>query len=351
VSPSIALSVLGLVGIALFVWLTLPVVLGLLIGTLIAFTVELPYRHLAARWGRPALAAVVCTAGTAILFFVAMACLGYLLVSRGVVMAGAAQVTFAPGGDGWAFVQQIAHRVGIEQVSPEGITAQIVAAAGGIATSVAEIGARIASASFRILLAGIFAVMATHFILLHWRATTARIEALLPLEPRHTRALLEEFQRAGRSVLLGTILTGLAQGLLAGIGYWVTGVPQAAFFGALTAVASLLPAVGTALVWVPAGLYLFLTGHPTAGAAELVYGALVVVFVSDYVIRPSLVRDAHGTPALLTFVALFGGVEVMGLAGLIVGPVVMSVALAMLRIYEAEALRLRSHAVPPSHAR
>ena len=76
-----------------------------------------------------------------------------------------------------------------------------------------------------------------------------------------------------------------------------------------------------------------------------------MVFVSDYVIRPSLVRDAHGTPALLTFVALFGGVEVMGLAGLIVGPVVMSVALAMLRIYEVEALRLRNNAVPPSHAR
>jgi predicted PurR-regulated permease PerM len=351
VSPSIALSVLGLVGIALFLWLTLPVALGLLLGMLIAFTVESPYRRLAARWGRPTLAAMVCAAGTAILFFVAMGCLGYLLVSRGVVMAGAAQVAFAPGGGGWEFVQGIAHRVGIEEISPESLTDRIVAAAGEIATSVAEIGARIARASFRILLGGIFAVMAIHFVLRHWHAITARIEALLPLETRHTRALLEEFQRAGRSVLLGTILTGLAQGLLAGVGYWLTGVPQAAFFGALTAVASLMPAVGTVLVWVPAGVYLILIGHPTAGVAELIYGALVVVFVSDYVIRPRLVRDAHGTPALLTFVGLFGGLEVMGLAGLIVGPVVMSVALAMLRIYEAEALRLRDNASTPSQAR
>jgi predicted PurR-regulated permease PerM len=351
VSPRVALSVLGLVGLLLFLWLTLPVALGLLIGMLIAFTVDAPYRRLAAHWGRPALAAAACTVGTALLFFVTMACLGYLLVSRGVVMAGAAQVAFAPGGGGWEFVQGVAHRVGIEEISPEDITGRIVAAAGEIAASVADIGARIAKASFRILLGGIFAVMATHFVLLHWDATTARIEALLPLETRHTRALLEEFQRAGRSVLLGTIFTGLAQGLLAGVGYWLTGVPQAAFFGALTAVASLVPAVGTALVWVPAGLYLILTGHPTAGVAELIYGALVVVFVSDYVIRPNLVRDAHGTPALLTFVALFGGLEVMGLAGLIVGPVVMSVALAMLRIYEAEALRLRDNASTPSQAR
>jgi len=351
VTPSVAVSVVGLAGLLLFLWLTLPVALGLLIGMLIAFTVEAPYRRLAARWGRPTLAAMVCTGGTAILFFVAMGWLGYLLVSRGVVMAGAAQVAFAPGGGGWEFVQGIAHRVGIQEISLEDITSRIVAAAGEIATSVAEIGARIAKASFRILLGGIFAVMAIYFVLLHWRATTARIEALLPLEPRHTRALLEEFHRAGRSVLLGTIFTGLAQGLLAGVGYWLTGVPQAAFFGALTAVASLVPAVGTALVWVPAGLYLILTGHPTAGVAELIYSALVVVFVSDYVIRPSLVRDAHGTPALLTFVALFGGLEVMGLAGLIVGPVVMSVALAMLRIYEAEAPRLRNNAGPPAQAR
>jgi predicted PurR-regulated permease PerM len=336
VSPSAAVSVLGLAGLLLLLWLTLPVALGLLIGTLIAFTVEAPYQRLAAHWGRPALAAAVCTVGTAILFFVTIAYLGYLLVSRGAVMAGAAQQAFGPGGGGWEFVQGIAHRVGIEEISPEDITSRIVAAAGEIATSVAEIGARIAKASFRILLGSIFAVMTIYFVLRHWRATTARIEALLPLEPRHTRALLDEFQRAGRSVLLGTILTGLAQGLLAGIGYWITGVPQAAFFGALTAVASLVPAVGTTLVWVPAGLYLFFTGHPTAAVAQLLYGALVVVFVSDYVIRPSLVRDAHGTPALLTFVALFGGLEVMGLAGLIVGPVVMSVALAMLRIYEGE---------------
>jgi predicted PurR-regulated permease PerM len=351
VSPRTALAVLALVGVALFLWLALPVGLGLLLGTLIAFTVESPYRRLTARWGRPALAAIVCTAGTAILFCVTIACLGYLLVSRGVEMARAAQVEFAPGGRGWAFVQQIAHRLGIEEITPEHITSRIGAAAEEIASSVAEVGAVIASASFRILLGVIFAVMTTHFVLRHWHATTARIEAVLPLEARHTRALLEEFQRTGRSVLLGTIFTGLAQGLLAGIGYWITGVPQAAFFGALTALASLLPVVGTALVWVPAGIYLVLTGHATAGVVELIYGALVVIFVSDYVIRPNLVRDAHGTPALLTFVALFGGVEAMGLAGLIVGPVVMSLALAMLRIYEVEARRIRNNAIPPQQAR
>src|SRR5262249_56081767 len=132
-----------------------------LIGMLIAFTVEAPYRRLAAHWGRPALAAAACTAGTAILFFVTMASLGYLLVSRGVVMAGAPQVAFAPGGGGWEFVQEIAHRVGIAQISLEDATGRIVDAAGEIAKSGAGLRARIASAPFRIRLGGLCTALAT----------------------------------------------------------------------------------------------------------------------------------------------------------------------------------------------
>ena len=97
-----------------------------------------------------------------------------------------------------------------------------------------------------------------------------------------------------------------------------------------------MPAVGTLLVWVPAGLYLIATGHPTMGVVLLAWGALVIVGVSDYVIRPRLVGD-ETMPALLVFLALFGGVEVLGLRGLIIGPVVMALAVAVLRLYAREA--------------
>ena len=231
------------------------------------------------------------------------------------------------------------HSVGISRIDPETITTRLGEAAGEVAKRAAEIAGALASVSANLLLGLFFAVMAMHFFLRHWRATATRLEAILPLDPRHTRALLQEFRHVGRAVLLGTVLTGLAQGALAGVGYWITGLPQPAFFGALTAVASLIPAVGTLLIWVPAGAYLMLTEHFTAGVIELAWGALVVVGVSDYVIRPRLVGDPEGTPAVLTFVALFGGVELMGLSGLIIGPVVMSLALAALRIYEGEVAR------------
>ena len=104
------------------------------------------------------------------------------------------------------------------------------------------------------------------------------------------------------------MLTGLAQGLFAAVGYRIAGVPEPAFFGAATAVASLLPGVGTMLVWVPAGIFLLATGHPGGGVLELIWERLVVVGVSDYVIRPRLVGRGGTMPAMLTFAALFGGV-------------------------------------------
>jgi predicted PurR-regulated permease PerM len=162
---------------------------------------------------------------------------------------------------------------------------------------------------------------------------------MLPLRPRYTRDLLEEFRRVGRTTLLGTVATGLAQGGLAGLGYFVTGVPEPAFFGAATALASLIPAVGTCFVWVPAGIFLIATGHPGMGALQLTWGTLVVVGASDYLIRPALVGRHSTMPALLTFAALFGGVEAFGLIGLILGPLVMALSFSTLRMFAHDAAK------------
>jgi predicted PurR-regulated permease PerM len=318
------------------IWLAMPVSVGLLLGSLIAFAVEPYHAWLSRQWRRPALAAIVCVSVTMLVIIALLGWLGYLLVVRGIEMARAAQTLFAPDGPVREFVAKVAARFGIEDVGPETIMGKIGEAAGQLFSHAASIGGALASASIGALLGLFFGGLAMYATLRYWPVITAGLEANLPLDPHHTSALLEEYRRVGRGVLLGTVLTGLAQGLLAGIGYWATGVPQAAFFGALTAVASLLPGVGTLLVWVPAGVYLIFTGHTVAGVAELIYGAVVVVGVSDSILRPYLVGDSESTPVILTFIALFGGLELMGLIGLIVGPIVMSLAIAALRIYAAE---------------
>jgi len=186
------------------------------------------------------------------------------------------------------------------------------------------------------LLGLFFALLTMHVILQHWPRIVELLEDVSPLRREYTRALLEEFRRVGRTTLSGTVLTGLIQGVLAALGFWLCGVPRPLFLGIATALASLVPAIGTLLVWVPAGLYLFAASHPAAAVGMLAWGAAVVVGFSDYVIRPRLVSD-EGMPAILTFLALFGGLEVLGLAGLVAGPMIMALAVSVLRLYAREA--------------
>jgi predicted PurR-regulated permease PerM len=196
--------------------------------------------------------------------------------------------------------------------------------------------ASVASRTASLLLGIFFALLAMHVMQHHWPRIVSTLEKVSPLPGQYTRALLEEFRRVGRIALSGTVATGLVQGLLAGVGFWITGVPKPVFLGIATAIASLVPVFGTPLVWVPAGLYLFAIGHPTMAGILLLWGALLVVGFSDYVIRPRLVGE-EGMPPILTFLSLFGGLETMGLAGLIAGPVIMALAVSVLRLYAREA--------------
>ena len=337
-----ALGIAAIAAIAAIVWGARPVGIGILLGMLIAFSLQPIYERIVRRTGRPALIALGCVIVSAAGMLVVMVGLSSLFIARGLVLVGSLIAALAPGGALRELAQRLSAHLGKLHVEPVEITAKLHDAAASLASRAAGIAATVATTTLDLVLLLFFGMMTLSFILRHWTAIVLRAEDMLPLRPRYTRALLSEFKRVGRTTLLGTVLTGLAQGVLAALGYWWTGVPEAAFFGAATAVLSLVPAVGTMLVWVPAGLFLLGTGHPVMGVLQLCWGALVVVGVSDYVIRPRLVGGDGTMPALLTFTALFGGVQVFGLAGLVLGPLMMSVSFAVLRLFAQESAERRA---------
>jgi predicted PurR-regulated permease PerM len=175
-----------------------------------------------------------------------------------------------------------------------------------------------------------------YYVLIEWPSIPVRLERVLPLDPHHTRSLVLEFREIGRSALVGTMVTAIFQGVLASIGFVISDLPHAVTFGLCTAIASFVPVVGTALVWVPVALYFVSTGQVSHAALQAAWGLLLVVGVGDYVLRPRLVgRNGKGQP-LLMLVAALGGIQIFGLAGIVVGPVLMSLFLAILTIYERE---------------
>lgn len=331
-----ALGVFALGAVAALIALAAPVSSGLFLGTLLAFSLLNSYERLLRRWNRPALVAALLSSASGVAMLVIPFGILYFVVVRGAAAAQQITVGVIPVND----LQEASHRL-MEATAklpggPIDLTKRVVDYAQEAQRVLERAIGVVASVTASGSLTLFFTVMTTYFVLRHWPELQERAERMLPLHPKHTRVVMFEFQKVGKEVFIGTMLTGLAQGVLAGIGYGIGGVPEAMLLATLTAICSLVPVVGTMLIWVPVGVVLILSGHPGAGIFQLLWGGLVVVGLSDYVIRPTLVGGHGHVPTLLTFISLFGGVEVFGLMGLIIGPVIASVALALLRTYDRE---------------
>jgi predicted PurR-regulated permease PerM len=159
-----------------------------------------------------------------------------------------------------------------------------------------------------------------------------RILSYIPLGPEQKEALLERFVSVTRATLRGSLLIGLIQGGLAGLAFWVAGVPGPAFWGTIMVVLSILPAIGSAIIWVPAVIYLFLMGEAAAAVGLLIWCAVVVGSVDNF-LRPLLIgRDARMSD-LLILLSTLGGIVLFGAVGFIVGPIVAALFVAVWHIY------------------
>jgi predicted PurR-regulated permease PerM len=321
-------------------WLVLPVGGGILLGMLGAFILQPVYERLSLRVGTTG-SALLTALATALALVGSAFALSWMFISGGTSLVRDLLAELNSGGGLKHILELVGKVTSRFGLTPENLNDRLRALAEEAAQRGAAFVAEVAAKSGTVLLALFLGLLTLHFMLPSWRGLARKAEEVLPLRPDYTRALFDEFRTVGRTTLLGTLVTGLAQGVFATIGYAICGVPKPLFFGAATAVASLLPGVGTMLVWVPAGVILLLTGHAIAGIGELLWGALTIVGLSDYVIRPRLVGGEAEMPSVVTFAALFGGVEAFGIIGLVIGPMLMSLAIAVIRLYSVEASERR----------
>jgi predicted PurR-regulated permease PerM len=159
-----------------------------------------------------------------------------------------------------------------------------------------------------------------------------RIVRLVPVDPQHRGGLLKLVGDTTHAVVYGEGLTALAQGTLVGIGFAIAGLPSAVVFGVLAAFLALLPAVGTALVWVPAVVFLAATSQWGWAIFMLIWGTGVSVF--DNLLRPLLISRQAPVSILTVFVGVIGGISAFGMIGVIIGPVLLTVIAALLRFLD-----------------
>lgn len=160
----------------------------------------------------------------------------------------------------------------------------------------------------------------------------------VPLRREHLDRFGRAFEETGRGLLIGVGLTCAAQGAVAMVAYFAVGVPQAVVLGPLTGIASVIPVVGSAMIWIPIAVGLLLTDHPIRAAILTVIG-LGVIGTIDNLLRPIFSRmGALQMPVLVLFVSAFGGLVVLGGWGAILGPLIVRLTMEALEISRAEAL-------------
>lgn len=151
----------------------------------------------------------------------------------------------------------------------------------------------------------------------------------LPLTSAQYQEVKSQIINVSRATLKGALVIGLVQGLLMGLAFWVCGLPGPLFWAAVTALASLIPGIGAALVYLPAGIYLLATGEHTAGVGMLIWGFGVVGTVDNF-LRPVLVGKDVAMSDILVLVSTLGGIGLFGLSGIILGPMIVVLLTAFL---------------------
>jgi predicted PurR-regulated permease PerM len=158
------------------------------------------------------------------------------------------------------------------------------------------------------------------------------VVALSPLQDVHDETIFSKLAIAVNSVVRGNLAVACIQGLLTAIGFALFGVPNPALWGGITAIAALVPSVGTSLIVAPAIAYLYFTGAASAALGLLVWGVLAIGLV-DNILGPKFVERGMRIHPLLILLSILGGISLFGPMGFLLGPIVLALLFALLEIY------------------
>jgi predicted PurR-regulated permease PerM len=170
------------------------------------------------------------------------------------------------------------------------------------------------------------------FLLRDGRALAEGIKQAIPLRGEQKAALFTRFADVVRATVKGGILVAMAQGMLGGIAFWFLGIHAALLWAVLMAFLSLIPAIGATLVWLPVAIYFLATGSIWQGVGLILYGVLVIGLV-DNLLRPFLVGKGSKLPDYVVLISTLGGIEVFGLNGFVIGPLIAAMFMVSWEIF------------------
>lgn len=186
------------------------------------------------------------------------------------------------------------------------------------------------------------ATLTMFFVFRDGAAWLAWARGLIPIRQATQQVVLSQIDQTVTAVFYGNLVVAATQGLLGAIGFWIVGLPSVVLWGAVMGVLSLIPVLGSFLIWLPAAVILLLQGETWRGLFVIIWGVLIVG-LADNLLRPLVIGAQARLPTLMIFLSLLGGIQAFGVLGLVIGPLAVAVTLALL---EAHAATLRASSPP-----
>lgn len=198
----------------------------------------------------------------------------------------------------------------------------------------AAVGAAVA-ATGSIAFSAALMVIALFFLLARGPELVGWLDGVSPLRRGQTLELLDMIKKVSIAVMVSTVITAAVQAAAAMVGYLIAQVPNPIFFGSVTFLVALIPAIGAAAVCLLAALLLFVTGHPYMAIFLAAWG-VIVVGLADNLVKPLLIKRGMELHGAVVFFSLIGGLAAFGPIGLVIGPIVVALFLALLRMYHRD---------------
>lgn len=219
-------------------------------------------------------------------------------------------------------------------ISEENIKAFIVDSAKRISNILMNAATTFVTGTTNFIISLVAIVFIMFFFFLDGERMAGKLMDWLPLPKQHSQEIFKKFREVSYSTVIATFVTAIAQGAISGLGFFVVGIPVF-LLSILVAFFSLIPYVGSGIVWFPVGIYLLLIGDVWEGVFILLWGAILVSF-ADNIIRAYLIKGKSGAHPLFIIFSILGGIALFGFWGVIIGPLIISLAMTILHIYEFE---------------
>ena len=234
------------------------------------------------------------------------------------------------GGKSWATIKLLANP------DDDQITEYSRGLFGWLQEKIVSVGSRTGAFLISLLVGLAIMILSLYFFLLDGTKMMESLHGLFPMDDDHERELTREFANVSRAVVVATLLSALAQGILAGIGFYFCGLDSIFLLTLLTCGLAMVPFIGAASVWVPCCLYLyFFDGNLPAAIGLAIYGVLVISMIDNF-IKPYILHGQSNLHPLVALLSVLGGVTALGPIGILIGPMVVVFLQTLLKILQRE---------------